>query len=216
VNCPFICCNIPAAPGYGEYISQFIRYSRAFGSYLNFLDRVLLLTRKLLTLVFLMIKMTLSPRKFYDRHHDLVNRYGICFTNDHGYVPFAASIFQFFPHSWCITGCVARVTRMVSLVEQEPLTFMSTWVHPRFLVGFQLLDRSFLCSVLEIVFCPVFVWSMCCLSFNLRILIDPLVSSNSSNHHYKAVYIDVLLFFVVLFILWLVFIFVCELLFFCI
>jgi hypothetical protein len=85
---------------------------------------------------------------------------------------------------------------MVSLVEQEPLTFMSTWVHPRFLVGFQLLDRSFLCSVLEIVFCPVFVWSMCCLSFNLRILIDPLVSSNSSNHIYKAVYIDVLLFFV--------------------
>jgi hypothetical protein len=85
---------------------------------------------------------------------------------------------------------------MVSLVEQELLTFMSTWVHPRFLVGFQLLDRSFLCSVLEIAFCPVFVWSMCCLSFNLRILIDPLVSSNSSNHNYKAVYIDVLLFFV--------------------
>ena len=85
---------------------------------------------------------------------------------------------------------------MVSLVEQELLTFMSTWVHPRFLVGFQLLDRSFRCSVLEIVFCPVFVWSMCCLSFNLRILIDPLVSSNSSNHNYKAVYIDVLLFFV--------------------
>jgi hypothetical protein len=85
---------------------------------------------------------------------------------------------------------------MVSLVEQELLTFMSTWVHPRFLVGFQLLDRSFLCSVLEIAFCPVFAWSMCCLSFNLRILIDPLVSSNSSNHNYKAVYIDVLLFFV--------------------
>jgi hypothetical protein len=85
---------------------------------------------------------------------------------------------------------------MVSLVEQELLTFMSTWVHPRFLVGFQLLDSSFRCSVLEIVFCPVFVWSMCCLSFNLRILIDPLVSSNSSNHNYKAVYIDVLLFFV--------------------
>jgi hypothetical protein len=85
---------------------------------------------------------------------------------------------------------------MVSLVEQALLTFMSTWVHPRFLVGFQLRDRSFRCSVLEIVFCPVFVWSMCCLSFNLRILIDPLVSSNSSNHNYKAVYIDVLLFFV--------------------
>jgi hypothetical protein len=33
VNFPFICSNIPAAPGYGVYISQMIRYSRACGSY---------------------------------------------------------------------------------------------------------------------------------------------------------------------------------------
>ena len=42
------CSNIPAAPAYGVYISQLIRYSRACGSYQDFLDRVLLLTRKLL------------------------------------------------------------------------------------------------------------------------------------------------------------------------
>ena len=40
VNFPFICSNIPAAPAYGEYISQLLRYSRACGSYQNFLERV--------------------------------------------------------------------------------------------------------------------------------------------------------------------------------
>jgi hypothetical protein len=35
----FISSNIPAAPAYGVYISQMIRYSRACGSYQDFLDR---------------------------------------------------------------------------------------------------------------------------------------------------------------------------------
>jgi hypothetical protein len=48
VNFPFICSNIPAAPAYEVYIFQLIRYSRACGSYQDFLDRGLLLTRKLL------------------------------------------------------------------------------------------------------------------------------------------------------------------------
>jgi hypothetical protein len=37
---PLICSNIPVAPAYGVYISKLIRYSRACGSYQNFLDRV--------------------------------------------------------------------------------------------------------------------------------------------------------------------------------
>jgi hypothetical protein len=45
VKFPFICSNIPAAPAYRVYISQLIRYSRACGSYLDFLDIGLLLTR---------------------------------------------------------------------------------------------------------------------------------------------------------------------------
>jgi hypothetical protein len=53
VNLPFICSNIPAAPVYGVYISELIRYSRACGSYQDFLDRGLLLTRKLLNQGFL-------------------------------------------------------------------------------------------------------------------------------------------------------------------
>jgi hypothetical protein len=77
VNLPFICSNIPAAPAYGVYISQLIRYSRACGSYDNFLDRGVLLTRELLNQGFLLVKLKSSLRKFYDRHHDLVDRYGI-------------------------------------------------------------------------------------------------------------------------------------------
>jgi hypothetical protein len=79
VNFPFICTcsNIPAAPVYGVYLSQVIRYSRACGSYQDFLDRGMLLTRKLLNQGFLLVKLKSSLRKFYGRHHDLIDRYGI-------------------------------------------------------------------------------------------------------------------------------------------
>ena len=77
VNFPFLSSNIPAAPAYGVYISQLIRYSRACISYHDFLDRGLLLTRKLLNQEFQMVKLKSSLRKFYGRHHELVDRYGI-------------------------------------------------------------------------------------------------------------------------------------------
>jgi hypothetical protein len=77
VSFPFMCSNIPAAPAYGVYISQLKRYSRVCGSYEDFLDRELLLTRKLLNQGFLLVTLKSSLRKFYGRHHDLVDRYGI-------------------------------------------------------------------------------------------------------------------------------------------
>jgi hypothetical protein len=67
VNFPFICSNILAEPAYGVYISQMIRYTRACGSYQDFLDRGLLLTRKRSNQGFLLVK-------FYGRHDDLVDR----------------------------------------------------------------------------------------------------------------------------------------------
>jgi hypothetical protein len=76
VNFPFICSNIPAAPAYGVYIYQFMRYSRACCSYQDFLDRGLLLTKKLLYQGFLLVKLNSSVPKCYGRHHDLVDRYG--------------------------------------------------------------------------------------------------------------------------------------------
>ena len=77
VHFPFLSRNIPAAPAYGVYISQLIRYSCACISYHDFLDRRLLLTRKLLNQQFQMVKLKSSLRKFYRRHHKLVGRYGI-------------------------------------------------------------------------------------------------------------------------------------------
>jgi hypothetical protein len=57
-----------------EYIS--LSVGTIFQS-LCFLDRVLLLTRKLLSQGFILVKLKSSLRKFYGRHHDLVDRYGI-------------------------------------------------------------------------------------------------------------------------------------------
>jgi hypothetical protein len=45
VNFLFICSNIPAAPAYGVYISQLIRYSRDGGSYQDVPDKGLLLAK---------------------------------------------------------------------------------------------------------------------------------------------------------------------------
>ena len=64
VNFPFICSNIPAAPAYGVYISQLLRYSRARGSYHDFLDRELLLTKKLLNKGFLVAKRVRKSHHF--------------------------------------------------------------------------------------------------------------------------------------------------------
>ena len=90
--------SIPAAPAYGVYISQLIRYSRACGSYQDFLNRGLLLTRKLLNQGFLLVKLKSSLRKFYGLHHDLVDRSGISVTDDHRYVPFIVITTPFFPY----------------------------------------------------------------------------------------------------------------------
>ena len=54
-----------------------IRYARACGSYQDFINRGLLLTRKLPNKGFLLVKLKLLLRKVYGRHHDLVDRYGI-------------------------------------------------------------------------------------------------------------------------------------------
>jgi hypothetical protein len=75
VNFPFICSNIPAA--YWVYISQMIRFSIACGSYHDFLDQGMLLTRNLLNQGLLLFKVKSSHRMFYGRYHDLAYHYGI-------------------------------------------------------------------------------------------------------------------------------------------
>ena len=98
-NFPFIYSNIPAAPVYGVYISQLMRYSGACGSYQDVLHRGLLPTRKLLNQWFLLVKMKSSLRKFYGRHHDLVDRHGISvsqMTTDMFHLSYTSGSF---PHS---------------------------------------------------------------------------------------------------------------------
>ena len=60
--------------------------------------------------------------------------------------------------------------------------FRSTWVQPRFLVGSCYSIFSFICMFCRSLFFLMyfFFWPLCCLSFDIRILINPLVSSNSS------------------------------------
>ena len=48
VNFPFLCSNVPLSPAYGVYVSQLIRYARAFHAYDDFLKRGQLLTKMLM------------------------------------------------------------------------------------------------------------------------------------------------------------------------
>ena len=100
------------------YISQLIRYPRVCGFYQDFLDTGLLLARKLLNHVMLFISSNVlrSPPWL----GWLI--WNIFVTNDHGYIPLVVSISRSFPNSWHITVFVTRLTRRVSLVEQDQLT----------------------------------------------------------------------------------------------
>jgi len=88
----------------------------------DFLDRGLMLTRKLLNQGFILVNLKSSLRKFYGRHHDCWPLRNICVTNDHGYVRLVVNTSRSFLHSWRITEFVTRVTRGMSIVEHEQLT----------------------------------------------------------------------------------------------
>ena len=49
VNFPFLSSNIPSAPAYDVYVSQLIRYARAYSNYQDFMERGKVLTTKLLS-----------------------------------------------------------------------------------------------------------------------------------------------------------------------
>ena len=70
---PFLSSNIPSAPAYGVYVSQLIRYARTCSNYQDFMERGKVLTQKLLSQGFQKTKLVATLKKFYGRHHDLVN-----------------------------------------------------------------------------------------------------------------------------------------------
>ena len=77
VNFPLLSSNIPSAPAYGVYVSQLIRYARACLNYQDFMERGKVLTTKLLSQGYQKTKLVTTLKKFYGRHHDLVNPYKV-------------------------------------------------------------------------------------------------------------------------------------------
>ena len=69
--------NVQFALSIRSIHSQLIRYSRACVSYLDFLDKGLLLTNKLLNQGFLTKRLKSSLGKFYGRHHDFIDWYEV-------------------------------------------------------------------------------------------------------------------------------------------
>jgi hypothetical protein len=144
------------------------------GSYYDFFDRGLLLTRKLLNQGFLVVKLKSSLRKFYCCHHDLVNRYRIYVSQ------IIMDMFRPFHHWFVITGFITRVTWRVPLEKQKLFTPRSS---SRLLVGFELLNLSFFCLLLYRSLCGLlflFLPLYCLSFFYLQLLITLLVSSNLS------------------------------------
>jgi hypothetical protein len=83
---------------------------------------------------------------------------------------------------------VFRLKRRVPLMEQERLTLPEHMSSPPVLVGFVLPDIfSLMCMFCRSLFVLLyfFFWPLCCLFFSdIRILIAPFVSSNSSSINY--------------------------------
>ena len=86
-----------------EHISPLAPYSRACGSYHDFFDRRLLLTKKLHVhnQGFLVVKLKSSLWKFYSLHHDLVNvmrylcqRWPLLYSVCHNHIPVFVSSFM--------------------------------------------------------------------------------------------------------------------------
>jgi hypothetical protein len=124
-----------------------------------------------------------SLRQFYNRHHDLVNRFEISLSHTTTCVRLVVSTSWSFTHSWHVTGFVTRVARRMPLVEQELPTIPEHLSSPLIFSGFRVSRSVFFC----VLFCrslfvllSFFVWSLFCQSLDLRVLIISLVSVISS------------------------------------
>jgi hypothetical protein len=101
--------------------------------------------------------------------------WNICVMNDHGYVSLVVNTSRSFPRSWLITGFVIKLTRRVSLVEQQLLSLPEQLSSPPVFSGVRVTQSLVLyvcCFDRCLFFCP---FSLCCLFFfDIRILITSL------------------------------------------
>ena len=75
VNYPFLDGDVPLAPSYGVYISQLVRFARVCNCVLDFNERNLFITQKMLNQGFRYHKLVKSFTKFYYRFKDLIRKY---------------------------------------------------------------------------------------------------------------------------------------------
>jgi len=159
---------------YRSLLKQLIRYC---GSYQDFLDIGLLLTRKLLNKGFLLVKLKPSLRQYYGWP-----LWNIFVTHDNGYVVVNTS--RSFPHSRLITVFVNRLTQRVPLVKQELLTLPEHLSSPPVFGGVRVTRSLVVCVCFEDRCLSFWTFSFChcfvCSSSIYGFLITPLVSSNSS------------------------------------
>ena len=81
VNFPYLSSNIPSSPAYGVFVSQLVRYSRSSSAYTDFIQRSSILATKLLKQGFEITRLKSSFKKFYGRHHDLIDKYDKSMSN---------------------------------------------------------------------------------------------------------------------------------------
>ena len=75
VNYPFLDGDVPMAPSYGVYISQLVRFARVCNNIIDFNERNLYITEKLLHQGFRYHKLVKTFTKFYHRYKDLIRKY---------------------------------------------------------------------------------------------------------------------------------------------
>ena len=140
------------------------RRALACGSYQDFLERGLLLTRKLLSEGLLLVKLNASLRTFHGRHHDLVNSYG---TSGSQMTP------DMFHLSYTLSGpyhlvCYYSNTTQVPPVEKELLILPEHLSLPPAFNGVRVTQSLVFCVMfcrLLFVLLSFFLWQMYCLSF---------------------------------------------------
>ena len=81
VNFPFLDGDVPLAPSYGVYISQLVRYARVCSDVLDFNDRNICITGKLLSQGFRYHKLVKSFTKFFHKYKDLILKFGCTCKN---------------------------------------------------------------------------------------------------------------------------------------
>jgi hypothetical protein len=142
-----------------------------------------MLTRKLLKQEFLLVKVKSSLRKCYGHHHDMVDHYGISVSQ---WQPICSTYCKHFTVFYSFTTYyqVCNYITMTCITSGSGSTdpSVSTRVHPGLYMDSCYLTFSFIYMFCKSLFFLLYFFfsSLWYLFFDIRNLIAPLVSSNSS------------------------------------